>query len=142
MLPAICWLGQDVAFDDELSPTLVRRYVSSFDRSAPAYRITLCPNWLRRLQWSNLNDPSVYHDASSTLVAQVQWWRDAGPVDIGSDSVWGEGCTVYLTPAGLAQLEAVAGEIKIGAFAQREVRKIGKEAEKSVKVARSIYPLH
>ena len=142
MLPAICWLGQDVAFDDELSPTLVRRYVSSFDRSAPAYRITLCPNWLRRLQWSNLNDPSVYHDASSTLVAQVQWWRDAGPVDIGSDSVWGEGCTVYLTPAGLAQLEAVAGEIKIGAYAQREVRKIGKEAEKDVKVARAIYPLH
>ena len=58
------------------------------------------------------NDPSVYLDATSTVVAKVTWWRDAGPVDLN-----------------------------IGASAQREVSKMSNEGQPSIKVAGAAYPL-
>jgi hypothetical protein len=144
MLPALVWLGQEVVLDVDLSPSFIRRYVSSFPgQGVPAYRIALCPNWLRRLRWTVMaNDPRVYLDATATVVAKVTWWRDAGPVDLNSASVWGEGSIVYLTPAGLTQLQAATGNITIGASAQREASKMGNEGQPSIKVASAVYPLH
>jgi len=87
------------------------------------------------------NDPSVYLDATATVVAKVTWWRDAGPVDLNTASVWGEGSIVYLTLAGLTQLTAEAGDITIGASAQREARKVGNDGQPTIRVASAVYPL-
>lgn len=81
-LPIAVWLGQHVALDNELAPTLVRRVVCSVDMGfdAAAYPIALCPNWLTRLRWrAHEEEPSVFLDVSGAVVAKLHWWRDAGP---------------------------------------------------------------
>ncbi|MCY1286293.1 hypothetical protein D9M70_352620 [compost metagenome] len=140
-LPAAVWLGQVVPLDDELAPTLVRRLVSSFGMDAPAYPSTLCPNWLRRLQWrAHDENPSVYVDHNSVVVARLTWWRDAGPADIDDDSLWGEGTYLALTAAGLQHFKAVQGDFTIHGFARREVQMHRKDDARIVKIAQHNYP--
>lgn len=139
-LPAALWLGQMVAFDDELAPTLVRRIVSSFCRSVPAYPFTFCPNWLRRLRWRAHDDnPLVYVGPDSSVVARLTHWRDAGPADIDDNFLWGEGVYVSLTTAGLQQFKAAQGNLVIGGFARREVKIFLKNDTKIVSTAQHNY---
>ncbi len=141
-LPAAVWLGQIVPLDGEPAPTLVRRLVSSLGMDAPAYQIILCPNWLRRLRWqAHHQDPSIYVDANAVVVARVTWWRDAGPVDIDDDAVWGEGVYVALTAGGLRQFMALQGDSLIHAFARREVTMHREEGAQIIKTARHSYLL-
>ncbi|WPO48682.1 ATP-binding protein [Pseudomonas sp. S1Bt23] len=136
------WLGQFVPLDGELAPTLVRRVVSSFSMDMPAYPIILCPNWLRRLQWrSHGENPSVYVDYESVVVARLIWWRDAGPADIDNDSLWGEGIYVILTSAGLRQFRAIRGNFSIHGFARREVQVLREDGGTTVKTAQHAWPL-
>lgn len=139
-LPAAVWLGQVVPLDGELAPTLVRRLVSSFGMDAPAYPITLCPNWLRRLQWQrHEDDSSIYVDSTGVVVARLMWWRDAGPVDIDDDSLWGEGSCMTLTTAGLRQSKAVQGDLTIHSFARREAQRPREDGATIVKTAQHSY---
>lgn len=139
-LPAAVWLGQVVPLDGELAPTLVRRLVSSFGMDAPAYPITLCPNWLRRLQWrGHEDDSSIYVDSTGFVVARLMWWRDAGPVDIDDDSLWGEGSCATLTTAGLRQFKAAQGEFTIHAFVRREVQRFREDGSAIIKTAQHSY---
>lgn len=126
-LPIAVWLGQYVALDNELAPTLVRRVVCSVDMGfdAAAYPFALCPNWLMRLLWrAHDEEPSVFLDPSGVVVAKLYWWRDAGPVDIDAESLWGEGCYLVVTPAGLEQLTAARGNLAraINVFASRQIK--------------------
>jgi hypothetical protein len=126
-LPIAVWLGQYVALDNELAPTLVRRVVCSVDMGfdAAAYPFALCPNWVKRLLWRAHNEePSVFLDPSGVVVAKLYWWRDAGPVDIDAESLWGEGCYLVVTPAGLEQLTAARGKLAraINVFASRQIK--------------------
>jgi len=139
-LPAAVWLGQVVPLDDEPAPMLVRRCVSSFGMAAPGYPIVLCPNWLRRLRWrAHDENPSVYVDSESVVVARLTWWRDAGPVDIDADSLWGEGSYVTLTVVGLRQFKAAQGDFTIHSFATREVQVTRENGMKIVKTAQHSY---
>jgi hypothetical protein len=139
-LPAAVWLGQIVPLDGEPAPTLVRRFVSSFGLDAPAHPITLCPNWLGRLRWrAHDEDPSMYVDTDAVVVARLTWWRDAGPVDIDDDSLWGEGTYVALTAAGLRQFKAVQGDFTIHGFARREVQMPREDGARIVKTAQHSY---
>src|SRR3546814_4621777 len=91
-------MGRLEPLDNEPAPTLIRRLVCSIDfgLDSATYPIALCPYWLRKLQWRE-DAPGVYIDASGAVVARIVWWRDAGPVDIDDESIWGEGCYVALT---------------------------------------------
>lgn len=141
-LPAAVWLGQVVPLDDELAPTLVRRFVSSFGMGTPAYPITLCPNWLRQLRWRAHDEkPSVYIDSDSVVVARLTSWRDGGPADIDNDSLWGEGIYTTLTATGLQQFKAVQGEFTINCFARREVHMLREGDERIVNTARHNHPI-
>lgn len=122
-LPAAVWLGRFVPLDGELVPTLVRRVVCSVDMGfdSAAYPIVLCPNWQKRLRWhAHEDDPNVFVDSGGAAVAKLSWWRDAGPVDIDAESIWGEGYYLTLTQAGLDQFIAVRGKVAINAFASRQ----------------------
>ena len=134
------WLGQVVPLDGKLSSTLVRRYVSSFGADAPAYPITICPNWLRRLRWrAHDEDSSTYVDSNSVIVARLIWWRDAGPVDIDDDSLWGEGSYLTLTTVGLQQFKAVHGDLTIHSFAERKVQMPREDGATIAKTAQHSY---
>lgn len=143
-LPAAVWIGRVVPLDNELASTLIRRLVCSIDfgLDSATYPIVLCPNWLRKLQWrSHADAPGVYIDASGAIVASVVWWRDAGPVDIDDDSIWGEGCYVALTNAGLAQFAAIRGKVVINVFASREVQKPREYGERFFETAKHCYSI-
>tara|TARA_R110001599_G_scaffold60712_2_gene168578 strand:+ start:7298 stop:7669 length:372 start_codon:yes stop_codon:yes gene_type:complete len=106
------------------------------------YPIVLCPNWLRKLQWcAHAEALGVYIDASEVIVARVVWWRDVGPVDIDDDSIWGEGCYVALTQAGLTQLTAIQGTVVINVFASREVQKPREYGERLFETAKNSYSI-
>lgn len=118
--------------------------VSSIDFGfdSATYPIVLCPNWVRKLQWrAHADAPGVYIDASGGLVARIAWWRDAGPVDIDDDSLWGEGSYVVLTKAGLAQFAAIRGTVVINVFASREVQKRREYAERFFAAAKKSYSI-
>ncbi len=143
-LPAAVWIGRVVPLDNEPASTLIRRLVCSIDfgLDSATYPIVLCPNWLRKLQWRvHADAPGVYIDASGAIVARVVWWRDAGPVDIDDDSIWGEGCYVALTKAGLAQFTATRGKVVINVFASREVQKPREYAEGFFETAKNSYSI-
>lgn len=125
-LPIAVWLGQYVPLDNDLAPTLVRRVVCSVDMGfdTAANPFALCPNWVEGLRWRAHDEtPSVFFDASGTVVAELHWWRDAGPVGIDADSLWGEGCYLVVTPAGLEQLTAAYGKesLAVNVFASRHI---------------------
>ena len=108
-----------------------------FSLDSATYPIVLCPNWLRQLQWrTHVDAPAVYNDAIEAIVARVVWWRDAGPLDIDDDSIWGEGCCVALTKAGLAQFTATQGKVIINAFASERFRSRASTAKNSSKRSR------
>ena len=143
-LPIAVWLGQHVALDNELAPTLVRRVVCSVDMGfdAAAYPFALCPNWLKRLRWrAHDEEPSVFVDASGVVVAKLYWWRDAGPVDIDAESLWGEGCYLVLTPTGLEQLTAARGKLApvINVFASRQIKQPSGYGQSLLKTAKNGY---
>lgn len=145
-LPIVVWLGQYVALDNDLAPTLVRRVVCSVDMSfdAAAYPFVLCPNWVMKLRWRTHDDePSVFLDASGAVVAKLYWWRDAGPVDIDADSLWGEGCYLVLTPAGLDQITTARGklDLDINVFASRQIRQPSSCGKSLLKTATNGYSL-
>lgn len=143
-LPAAVWIGRVMPLDDKLALTLIRRLVCSIDvgLDSATYPIVLCPNWLRKLQWcAHAEALGVYIDASEIIVARVVWWRDAGPVDIDDDSIWGEGCYVALTQAGLAQLTAIQGTVVINVFASREVQKPREYGERLFETAKNSYSI-
>lgn len=145
-LPIVVWLGQYVALDNDLAPTLVRRVVCSVDMSfdAAAYPFVLCPNWVMRLRWrAHDEEPSVFLDASGAVVAKLYWWRDAGPVDIDADSLWGEGCYLVLTPAGLDQITTARGklDLDINVFASRQIRQPSSYGKFLLKTAKNGYSL-
>ncbi|MFM0654218.1 AAA family ATPase [Paraburkholderia sediminicola] len=139
-LAAAVWLGHVVPLDNELAPTLIRRLVSSFGMESPANPITLCPNWLRHLRWrQHRDDLSLYIDSSSAVVAKLAWWRDSGPADIDTDSLWGEGSYLSLTTLGLRQFKAVHNDFAIYAFARREVKILRGGTENIAKTAQHSY---
>lgn len=143
-LSAAVWLGQHVALDDDLAPTLVRRVVYSVDMGfdAAAYPLALCPNWMKRLRWrADGERPSIFLDASGTSVAELDWWRDAGPVDVNADSMWGEGCYLVVTPMGLKQLTAARGEpsLAINVFASRRIKQPSSYGQTLLSTAKSGY---
>jgi hypothetical protein len=143
-LPIAVWIGQHVALDNELAPTLVRRVVCSVDMGfdAPTYPFTLCPNWVKRLRWREHDeDPNVFIDASCSVVAKLYWWRDAGQVDIDAESLWGEGCYLVLTPAGFVQFTAARGKLSINVFANRQITQpssYGRSLQKTAKNGYSV----
>lgn len=83
----------------------------------------------------------MYSDTGGTIVARVVWWRDAGPVDIDDESIWGEGSYVTLTKAGLAQFMATRGRVFINAFASREVKKPREYGERFFETAKNSYAI-
>jgi hypothetical protein len=143
-LPIVVWLGQYVALDNDLAPTLVRRVVCSVDMGfdAAAYSCALCPNWVKRLRWrAHYEEPSVFLDPSGAVVARLYWWRDAGPVDIDAESLWGEGCYLVVTPAGLEQLTAARGKLSlaINVFASRQTKQPSSYGQSLLKTAKNGY---
>lgn len=145
-LPIAVWLGQHVALDNELAPTLVRRVVCSVDIGfdAAAYPFVLCPNWVMRLRWRAHDDePSVFLDASGAVVAKLHWWRDAGPVDIDTESLWGEGCYLVLTPVGIEQVTTTRGkpDLDISVFASRQIKQPSSYGQSLLKTAKNGYSL-
>lgn len=140
------WLGQHVALDNELAPTLVRRVVCSVDMGfdAAAYPFVLCPNWVMRLRWRAHDDePSVFLDASGAVVAKLHWWCDAGPVDIDTESLWGEGCYLVLTPVGIEQITTARGklDLDINVFASRQLKQPSSYGQSLLKTAKNGYSL-
>ncbi|MBM5570725.1 MULTISPECIES: hypothetical protein [Deefgea] len=146
-LPLAVWLGQYVPLDNELAPTLVRRVICSvdmgFDEAAYPYPFALCPNWAMRLRWrAHSNEPNVFLDASGAVVAKLHWWRDAGPVDIDAESLWGEGCYLVLTPTGLKQVTTTYGkDLDVNVFASRKIKQPGSNGISFLKTATNEYSL-
>lgn len=143
-LPAAVWIGRVVPLDNEPASTLIRRLVCSIDfgLDSATYPVVLCPNWVSQLQWRiHADAPGVYIDASGAIVARVVWWRDAGPVDIDDDSIWGEGCYVALTKAGLTQFTDTQGKVVINVFASRGVQKPGEYSERFYEKAKNSYSI-
>lgn len=143
-LSIVVWLGQYVAPDNDLAPTLVRRVVGSVDMGfdTASYPFALCPNWVKRLRWRAHDEtPSVFLDASGTVVAKLHWWRDAGPVDIYADSLWGEGCYLVVTPTGLEQLSAAGGKLSLSikVFASRQIQQPSSYGQTLLRTAKSEY---
>lgn len=145
-LPIAVWLGQYVPLDNELAPTLVRRVVCSVDMGfdAAAYPLALCPNWMMKLRWRAHDDePSIFLDANGAVVAKLYWWRDAGPVDIDAESLWGEGCYLVLMPVGCEQITTASEKLNldINVFASRHVTQPSSYGQSLLKTAKNVYSL-
>ncbi len=143
-LPAAVWLGRFVPLDDELAPTLVRRVVCSVDMGfdSAAHPFALCPNWVKRLRWhTHGEDHNVFVDVSGAVVAKLFWWRDAGPVDVDDDSLWGEGCYLVLTQAGLDQFIDAHGKLAMNVFASRQTQQPSSYGKSFFKAAKNSYTL-
>ncbi|EBS3742193.1 hypothetical protein DQY98_20040 [Salmonella enterica subsp. enterica serovar Saintpaul] len=142
-LPAVVWLGKMIPLDEDLAPTIVRRVVSSIGTmSSPGYAITLCPNIQMLLGWHECSEmPNIYTDQDSTIVARLVNWRDAGPVDIDDDYIWGEGCYLTLSKAGLIQIKTLFGEFTVRNFASRAVRQLRQGEAQMIKTAQNQFPI-
>jgi hypothetical protein len=88
-----------------------------------------------------------YEKAGAAIYAalerdQLRWIgvadRSAG---IDDDSIWGEGCYVALTEAGLAQFRATRGKFVINVFASREVHKSHEYGERFFETAKNSYSI-
>jgi len=109
---------------------------------AAAYPFALRPNWVKRLRWrTHDEEASVFLNASGAVVAKLYWWRDAGPVDIDAESLWGEGCYLVLTPAGIEQLTATNGKqaLVINVFASRQIKQPSRDGQSLLKTAKNSY---
>jgi hypothetical protein len=122
LLPQARWANGIRVMTKELAPTIVRRLSGSYTPEVPEFMLTICPLWLRRLGWHpHADNWLVFLDKDGDVVAKIVWWRDGGPVDIGDDAIWGEGVYVSLTPAGRAQIEAIAGRQTVLVNARRDL---------------------
>jgi len=120
LLPQAVLFNGIRAIGEKPASTIVRRLSQSHFPEVPEFQLTICPHWLRRLEWRSHKDNwLVFLDKSNEVVATIVWWRDGGPVDIDDEVIWGEGVYVLLTPAGRAQIEAVAGPLPVLAKAHR-----------------------
>ena len=109
---------------------------------AAAYPFALCPNWVKKLRWRAHDEKSsVFLDASGAVVAKLYWWRDAGPVDIDAEFLWGEGCYLVLTAAGLEQFTAARGKLTlaINVFASRQIKQPSSYGQTTLKTAKNSY---
>ena len=97
-----------------------------------------------RLRWhAHDNEPTVFLDASGAVVAKLHWWRDAGPVDIDEEYLWGEGCYLVLTPVGLKQVTTARGKLDLGinVFASRQIKLPSSYGQSVLKTAKNGYSL-
>ncbi len=62
-------------------------------------------------------------------------------MDIDDDSIWGAGCYVALTKAGMAQFTAMRGRVVINVFASREVQKPREYGERFFETAKNSYSI-
>ena len=111
---------------------------------AAAYSFALCPNWVKRLSWSaHDEEPSVFLDTSGAVVARLYWWRDAGPVDMDAESLWGEGCYLVLTSLGIEQVTTARGkpDLDISVFASRQIKQPSSYGESLLKTAKNGYSI-
>jgi hypothetical protein len=122
-LPDAHWIEGLRTRNGAPSSTIIRRLSVRYFRDIPTFLLVICPNWLRKLGWHSLDHNwLLYCDSAGVTTARIVWWRDGGPVDIHEDAIWGEGILVILTRAGLAQLEASAGPLRVGTYVRRFVK--------------------
>lgn len=62
-------------------------------------------------------------------------------MEIDDDSIWGEGCYLSISKAGLARIQNALGEFIVHSFASREVQKFLECAEKIIKTAVDYYSI-
>jgi hypothetical protein len=137
LLPHAVWLGAAHPLPRIPSPMLARRLEVSRMPEVPRYRLIICPFWLQELGWHQHPDnPLIFQDKGSSMVARIVWWRDGGPVDIGDDVICGQGMYIILTSLGLEQIERLAGKLAVKVFVRRSYREeSGENAERSRLVA-------
>jgi hypothetical protein len=122
LLPQAVWENGFRTGTNELSEVFVRRLSVRYMPDVPRFQFVICPNWLRELGWHMHPDNwLVYLDRSGQVVARAVWWRDAGPVDLEDDTIWGDGMYLSVTPPGLTQIEAVRGTLIFTTSTRREV---------------------
>jgi len=120
--PRAIWLEGVLPLTNEPAATIVRRLSLSQVPEIPGDMLVICPLWLSRLTWRrHPKNFLVYIDRLGQVVANVTWWRDGGPLDAGSDVVWGEGVFATVTREGRSQLEAEIGRLSIQVHASRTV---------------------
>jgi hypothetical protein len=135
MLPEAVWADGFRTSTDLPSEAFVRRLSVRYMPDLPRFQLVICPNWLRQLGWRVHPDNwLVYLDRSGQVVARAVWWRDAGPVDLGDDAIWGEGVYLSVTPSGLSQIEVVRGTMVFTTYARREAES---ERDADERVARN-----
>jgi hypothetical protein len=121
-LPRAFLAERVVPLSNEPASTIVRWFSESYMPEVPRDMLVLCPLWLRRLSWRRHPENwLIYLDGTGRIVANVVWWRDGGPVDLGEDVVWGEGVFVTVTPEGRSQLESAIGHLNVQVHARRTV---------------------
>jgi hypothetical protein len=130
LLPTAIWADGVHALTNEPAPTIVRRLLVTYMPAVPPFQLIICPHWQRQLGWRlHPENWLVYLDDSGQVVARAVWWRDGGPVDIEDDSTWGEGVYISVTSAGLAQIEAIGGSLRVLTHASRNSGPGGGDAE-------------
>jgi hypothetical protein len=78
LAPAV-WANGFRVLTSEPAPTIVRGFFGSYTPQVPAYRLIICPHWMRRLGWrTHQENWLVYLDRSGAVVARIVWWRDGG----------------------------------------------------------------
>jgi hypothetical protein len=121
-LPVVINLDPAVASYRHPSKHLVARFVPNGTASRRHAMPVICPLWATRLKWSpHPVNPFVYRDGAGTVVARSIWWRDGGVRDVNEEAFHGEGFLLLLTPAGVAQIKALAGEIVVETYCWRNV---------------------
>ena len=75
------------------------------------------------------------------MVAKLSWWRDAGPVDVDAESMWGEGCYLLLTHVGIDQFIAVRSKVAINVFASRQTQQPSGYGKSFFEAAKNSYSL-
>jgi hypothetical protein len=119
-LPGAVWAENIMALSTEPASTIVRRFSESQMPEMSIDMLVICPHWLRHLGWRRHPENwLIYLDRTGRLVANVVWWRDGGPIDVGEDVLWGEGILVTITPDGRAQIENATGPIDVHVYARR-----------------------
>lgn len=122
MLPQAVWADGFKVSTKEPARSIVRRLSERYMPDVPEYQLVICPNWTHQLGWVvHPRNWLLYVDRSGEIVARTVWWRDAGPVDVEDDAIWGEGVYISVTSSGMAQIEKVRGKLRIATHATRAV---------------------
>ena len=138
-LPEAVWVEGLVLLSDEPAETIIRRISETFLPGIPSNLLVICPLWLKRFSWQQHPENWLaYIDETGRVVANVIWWRDGGPVDIGEDTLWGEGFIVTITPEGRKQIEAVSGHLLVKVHARRTHSSENKTSDAAVQWASAV----